>query len=58
MQKQKIEAITGMLNYNHRQGVPVHPSVVRLIFPKPHYVFSLEELTQKAKRSSPEIRVA
>jgi cobalt-zinc-cadmium efflux system outer membrane protein len=55
MQKQKIEAITGMLNstIGRSASSPLgRPSDL----PQTHYVFSLEELTQKAKRSSPEIR--
>ena len=55
MQKQKIEAITGMLNttIGRSANAPLgRPSDL----PQTHYVFSLEELIQKAKRSSPEIR--
>jgi outer membrane protein TolC len=55
MQKQKIEAITGMLNTTIGReassllGRPAEP-------PATSYTFSLEELIQKAKRNSPEIR--
>jgi outer membrane protein, heavy metal efflux system len=55
MQKQKIESITGMLNTTIGReassplGRPGEP-------PATTYVFSLEELIQKAKKNSPEIR--
>ena len=55
MQKQKIEAVTGMLNTTIGReassllGRPADP-------PATPYAFSLEELIQKAKRSSPEIK--
>ena len=55
MQKQKIEAITGMLNTTIGREVNAllgRPSDL----PQTTYIFSLEELIQKAKRSSPEIR--
>ena len=55
MQKQKIEAITGMLNttIGREVNAPLgRPSDL----PQTPYIFSLEELIQKAKRSSPEIR--
>jgi cobalt-zinc-cadmium efflux system outer membrane protein len=55
MQKQKIEAITGMLNTTIGREVNAllgRPSDL----PQTPYIFSLEELIQKAKRSSPEIR--
>ena len=55
MQKQKIEAITGMLNttIGREVNAPLgRPSDL----PQTPYVFSLEELIQKAKKNSPEIR--
>jgi cobalt-zinc-cadmium efflux system outer membrane protein len=55
MQKQKIEAVTGMLNttIGRSANAPLgRPSDL----PQTPYVFSLEELIQKAKGSSPEIR--
>jgi outer membrane protein TolC len=55
MQKQKIEAVTGMLNITI--GREVNALLGRPVdCPKTLYTFSLEELIQKAKRGSPEIR--
>ena len=55
MQKQKIEAITGMLNSTIGREVNA-PLGRPADLPQTPYGLSLEELIQKAKRSSPEIR--
>jgi outer membrane protein TolC len=55
MQKQKIEAVTGMLNITI--GRKAHEPLGRPPdLPQTPYTYSLEEMIQNAKASSPEIR--